>query len=419
MRYIYQKHFTDQAGNIVASGTVTVYNASTTALATIYSSSGSTGAVSGSAVTTGTDGFFNFWVDTTDYTYTSQSKFKITLTKTGFTAKTYDDIEIIPAIEIASATTRGIVEFATDAETLTGTATDLALTPANLVARSASSTRTGIIEIATNAESLTGASTSLAITPDDLKYSLTNLNYTINEGEGAAISSSGTTNIWSTDGNTVHITGTATITSFGTAVQAGAWKKVIFDGAATLTHGANLNLPGSANIITAANDWAFVYADTTTLFRVIYFRANGTSPQHSSFSVHKNGTNQVGVVTGNWTKVTWPTEDWDTNSNFASDRFTPTIAGKYPLITNVDWVGGSMGDATEIRTAIYKNGTIYKLKREWTSAANHEQNVLVSCIVDANGTTDYFEVYVYQGSGGNEDIDGTVVNTYFQGYKLN
>ena len=378
MRYIYQKHFTDQVGNIVASGTVTVYNASTTALATIYSSSGSTGAVSGSAVTTGTDGFFNFWVDTTDYSYISQSKFKITLTKTGFTAKTYDDIEIIPAIEIASATTRGIVQFAT------------------------------------NAESLTGASTSLAITPDDLKYSLTNLNYTINEGEGAAISSSGTTNIWSTDGNTVHITGTATITSFGTAVQAGAWKKVIFDGAATLTHGANLNLQESANITTKANDFAFVYADTTTLFRVIYF--NGTSPQHSSFSVHKNGTNQTTIAPSTWTKVTWPTEEYDTNSNFADSTFTPTVADKYQIKAQVKFVTADANARVEI--SVYKNGIAVQ-NNNTISPVTTPMPVSISVDVDANGTTDYFDIYVHQNSAGAKDIDGTAVYTWFQGHKIN
>lgn len=93
--------------------------------------------------------------------------------------------------------------------------------------------------------------------------------------EGAAVASAATTNIWADAGRTLHITGTTTITSFGTAPHFGAWKKVIFDGALTLTHGANLNLPGAANITTAAGDMAFVYADTTTQFDVLYFRASG------------------------------------------------------------------------------------------------------------------------------------------------
>ena len=52
---------------------------------------------------------------------------------------------------------------------------------------------------------------------------------------------------------------------------------MVFDGALTLTHAANLNLPGSVNITTAADDFAFVYADTTTQFDVLYFPKTGTA----------------------------------------------------------------------------------------------------------------------------------------------
>lgn len=97
------------------------------------------------------------------------------------------------------------------------------------------------------------------------------------EAEGAAVASAATCDIWATDGGTKHITGTTGISSFGTAPQAGMWMKIMFDGVLTLTHGANLNLPGSANITTAADDFAFVYADTTTQFDVLYFRKDGTA----------------------------------------------------------------------------------------------------------------------------------------------
>jgi hypothetical protein len=99
--------------------------------------------------------------------------------------------------------------------------------------------------------------------------------FAVNESEGSAVASAATTDIWATDGNTIHVTGTATITGVGTAPRVGAWRKVIFDGALVLTHGANLNLPGSANITTAAGDVAFVYADTTTQFDVLHFKASG------------------------------------------------------------------------------------------------------------------------------------------------
>ena len=101
--------------------------------------------------------------------------------------------------------------------------------------------------------------------------------FAIDESEGAAVASAATTDIWATDGNTLHITGTATITSFGTAPRIGAWRTVIFNGALTLTDGANLNLPGAANITTAVDDFAFVWAETTTLLKVLYFKADGTA----------------------------------------------------------------------------------------------------------------------------------------------
>ena len=98
----------------------------------------------------------------------------------------------------------------------------------------------------------------------------------INESEGSDVASAATADIWAADGNTLHVTGTVAITSFATAPRVGAWRMVIFDDVLTLTDGANLNLPGDANIVTAVDDFAWVYAETTTLFKVLYFRADGT-----------------------------------------------------------------------------------------------------------------------------------------------
>lgn len=99
-----------------------------------------------------------------------------------------------------------------------------------------------------------------------------------NTAKGADIASATTTTIWATDGNTYHITGTTTITGFGTATQAGALAIIVFDGILTLTHNAtSLILPTGANITTAAGDTALVMAETTANARVIgYWRKDGT-----------------------------------------------------------------------------------------------------------------------------------------------
>lgn len=68
------------------------------------------------------------------------------------------------------------------------------------------------------------------------------------------VASAATTDIGAASSDKVRITGTTTITSFGTAV-AGARRKIRFAGALTLTHNAtSLILPGNANIVTKADD---------------------------------------------------------------------------------------------------------------------------------------------------------------------
>jgi hypothetical protein len=68
----------------------------------------------------------------------------------------------------ASTTVKGIVELATSAETITGTDTARAVTPAGLQAKVASTTAKGIVELATDGEADAGSDTTRAITPSNL-----------------------------------------------------------------------------------------------------------------------------------------------------------------------------------------------------------------------------------------------------------
>ncbi len=96
------------------------------------------------------------------------------------------------------------------------------------------------------------------------------------------IASASTTAIGGVNSLNVRITGTTTITSFGT-IDDGIFRRVRFAGALTLTHNAtSLILKGGANILTAANDTAdFVSLGSGNWFCVDYQRASGApvSPQ--------------------------------------------------------------------------------------------------------------------------------------------
>jgi hypothetical protein len=135
----------------------------------------------------------------------------------------------------------------------------------------------------------------------------------------------------------------------------------------------------------------------------------GASANQPAFSVNKNGTNQV-VSADTWTKVTWGHVVYDTNSNFASNRFTPTVAGKYLINASVNCTD----NVNNCAVAIYKNGSEYAL-----GGQNDIVNATaeVNALIDMNGTTDYVEIYA-DNSGGTH-IDGTTTNTWFSGTLIN
>lgn len=117
----------------------------------------------------------------------------------------------------------------------------------------------------------------------------------INESKGSDIASATTTDIGAATGNFVHITGTTTITGFGT-VAAGARRLVVFDGALTLTHNAtSLILPTGANITTAAGDTAVCISEGSGNWRVTsYQRKDGTPLAGSGGSTQ--GKQMIGIV---------------------------------------------------------------------------------------------------------------------------
>lgn len=74
------------------------------------------------------------------------------------------------------------------------------------------------------------------------------------QARGADVASASTINLTTATGDIVDVTGTTAITTI--TLADGIERKVRFTGALTLTHGASLILPSSANITTAAGDFA-------------------------------------------------------------------------------------------------------------------------------------------------------------------
>lgn len=121
------------------------------------------------------------------------------------------------------------------------------------------------------------------------------------------------------------------------------------------------------------------------------------------------------ITSGSQQKVTFGAETFDTNSNFATSRFTPTVAGYYQFNATVRIGGGS--STGECMIILYKNGAEYARgnNESGTEQGASFYSMQVSDIAYANGTGDYFEVYIQQTSGASKDTQSGAAISYFSG----
>lgn len=121
-----------------------------------------------------------------------------------------------------------------------------------------------------------------------------------------------------------------------------------------------------------------------------------------SFSAKSTPSQSISANTA--TKATLGTENWDTNNNFASSRFTPTVAGYYQINGAISYVAGS---GVTVRCTIYKNGSGWQNGASFAASAANP-TALASAIVYCNGSTDYVELYGFADSSGCEMYQATL-----------
>jgi hypothetical protein len=132
----------------------------------------------------------------------------------------------------------------------------------------------------------------------------------------------------------------------------------------------------------------------------------GNGPAFSAYM----STNQAAPSLSVFTKVIFDTELYDTNSNFSSSRFTPTVAGYYQLSYSVYL---NTSSTALISSAIYKNGSIFQVGFV-NVGTNPVYSIGGSSLVYLNGSTDYVEIYIYLSNS--TALYGSQQYTYFQGF---
>ena len=175
--------------------------------------------------------------------------------------------------------------------------------------------------------------------------------------------------------------------------------------ASTISIPKNITLGASGTTITVPSGATITNNGTQTGFGGVNtpaFRAKVNSNQTIS-----NGTNTI---------ITFDTEEFDVGSNYdtSNGRFTPTTAGKYFLYSKlkVQLAGGIV--YMEFR----KNGSnVHSNYENISSRPSGDYGFQLSTIQEANGSSDYFEVNYYQGSGSSKTLYGGA-DSSFMGYKI-
>lgn len=170
-----------------------------------------------------------------------------------------------------------------------------------------------------------------------------------------------------------------------------------------------------ATIINASNSTGLTIS--SDLSGVLQLQQNGVAlPALSvapAFSAYNSSATSVPNTT--ITKIAFQTEEFDTANCFDSTtnyRFTPNVAGYYQF--NLSCQVAS--PATNVYVLLYKNGSAFKTAGTQAGNGAYLYGSNFSTLVYMNGSTDYVEGYVFQGSGGSLNTATGILYTYFQGF---
>jgi len=216
-----------------------------------------------------------------------------------------------------------------------------------------------------------------------------------------ALQTNGTTAISVSTGQVVTLTNALPVASGGTGV--------------TTSTGSGANVLGtSPTLITPAlgTPASGVLTNCTGLPQAgLAANVAGNGPAFNAYSA--SGT---AMTNGAYVKVTFDTERFDTNNNFASSRFTPTVAGYYQINCNLVYLTTST--ATQVVLALYKNGGVETYTNFINNLTNGE-SINLSYLTYMDGSTNYLEMYLYMAgtgtlsvqAGGQTTFNGSLVRS--------
>ena len=146
-----------------------------------------------------------------------------------------------------------------------------------------------------------------------------------------------------------------------------------------------------------------------------------TTPKVPAFWAYLSSNTAQTVSSSTYTKVEFDVESFDTDGYYdhsTNYRFTPQVAGYYQFTARVQPASSYTGQII----TLYKNGVRHLIGGYEPNNSNAGAKAL-NCMAHANGSSDYFEVYVSLTTGqALASIGGDGTNngefTYFQGWLI-
>lgn len=115
----------------------------------------------------------------------------------------------------------------------------------------------------------------------------------------------------------------------------------------------------------------------------------------------------ITLTTGATTALTFDSESYDTDTIHSTvanqSRLTATTAGKYLIWGNVSFAANSAG-VRIVKVQLNGATDIHKVRVEPVDLATHPTEIAVCCEYSLSAA-DYVELYAFQNSGGNLDVE--------------
>lgn len=245
--------------------------------------------------------------------------------------------------------------------------------------------------------------------------------------KGTDIASSGTTDLSTATGLIVDITGTTTITGFGT-LSAGMWKILQFDDVVMVKYNASsMVTPGKADLVTAAGDHMVAYSMGSGNWIIPFFSAvrDSAFALYGSADITKKHVWDVDTNVATGTTITTKTPGASGTVAIGADPlglFLPRsyltgFALTYQTTTSFDIAAGQCRDSTNASNITLSSsitGCALTASTAW--AAGNSANKLNNQTIPAAGTLHVFAMRKDSDGTGEVLIDASLTPTLPSGY---